>query len=203
KTLNGKKVAVIDDASEYGKGLADIVNQQLQDGGAQVVATDSIDPNADDYSSTVNKVKAAAPDTVFYGGYYAQAGKLAKQLKDAGVTAQFVSGDGSLDPGFIESAGDAPAEGVGLTCPCAPPPDDFATAYKDKFDTDPGTYSPEAYDSANIILQAIKAGKYDRESINSYVSDIDYTGITKNFKFDDKGEVEAITIYAYKVQDGK
>jgi branched-chain amino acid transport system substrate-binding protein len=168
-----------------------------------VVATDSIDPTADDYSSTVNKVKAAAPEVVFYGGYYAQAGKLAKQLKDAGVDAQFVSGDGTLDPGFIESAGDAAAEGVVITCPCAPSPDDFASAYQDAFDTAPGTYSPEAYDSANIILQAIKAGNYDRASINDYISGIDYTGITKNFKFSDKGEVEAITIYAYKVQDGE
>ncbi len=123
--LGATKVAVIDDASEYGKGLADIVNTTLADGGAEVVATDSIDPTADDYSSTVNKVQAAAPEVVFYGGYYAEAGKLAKQLKDAGVDAQFVSGDGSLDPGFIESAGDAAAEGVVLTCPCAPSPDDF------------------------------------------------------------------------------
>jgi branched-chain amino acid transport system substrate-binding protein len=201
--LGATKVAVIDDASEYGKGLADIVNTTLADGGAEVVATDSIDPTADDYSSTVNKVQAAAPEVVFYGGYYAEAGKLAKQLKDAGVDAQFVSGDGSLDPGFIESAGDAAAEGVVLTCPCAPSPDDFASAYEEAFDTAPGTYSPEAYDSANIILEAIKAGNYDRESINSYVSDIDYTGITKNFKFDTNGEVEAITIYAYTVQDGE
>jgi branched-chain amino acid transport system substrate-binding protein len=201
--LGATKVAVIDDASEYGKGLADIVNTTLADGGAEVVATDSIDPTADDYSSTVNKVQAAAPEVVFYGGYYAEAGKLAKQLKDAGVDAQFVSGDGSLDPGFIESAGDAAAEGVVLTCPCAPSPDDFASAYQDAFDTAPGTYSPEAYDSANIILEAIKAGNYDRESINGYITDIDYTGITKNFVFDSQGEVEAITIYAYKVQDGE
>ncbi len=201
--LKSTKVAVIDDASEYGKGLADIVAQTLTEGQADVVATDSIDPTADDYSSTVNKIKAAAPEVVFYGGYYAEAGKLAKQLKDAGVDAQFVSGDGSLDPGFIESAGDAAAEGVVITCPCAPSPDDFSSAYQDAFDTDPGTYSPEAYDSANIILQAIKAGNYDRESINTYISNIDYTGITKNFKFDDNGEVEAITIYAYKVQDGE
>jgi len=201
--LNGKKVAVIDDASEYGKGLADIVRQEIKSGGGSVSTSESIDPKADDYSATVNKIAADKPDTVFYGGYYREAGLLVKQLRDAGVDAQFVSGDGSLDPGFVKNAGASAADGAVITCPCAPSPSDFTTSYKDKFDKDPGTYSPEAYDSANIILQAIKAGKYTREDINTYVSAIDYKGITKEFKFDETGEVEAITIYAYPVADGK
>jgi branched-chain amino acid transport system substrate-binding protein len=202
-TVGAKKVAVIDDASEYGKGLADIVRQNIEDASGTVSTSESIDPDADDYSATVNKIASDEPEAVFFGGYYEEAGLLVKQLRDAGVTAPFLSGDGSLDPGFIESAGDAAAEGVVITCPCAPSPADFTSTYKDAFDTDPGTYSPEAFDSANIILQAIKAGNYDRESINPYVSDIDYKGITKQFKFDENGEVEAVTIYAYPIADGK
>lgn len=201
--LSGKKIAVIDDASEYGKGLADIVRSEIKDGGGTVSTSESIDPKADDYSATVNKIAADKPDTVFYGGYYREAGLLVKQLRDAGVDAQFVSGDGSLDPGFVKNAGASAADGAVITCPCAPSPADFQTSYKDAFDKDPGTYSPEAYDSANIILQAVKAGKTSREDINTYVSDIDYKGITKDFKFDKTGEVEAITIYAYPVADGK
>jgi branched-chain amino acid transport system substrate-binding protein len=201
--LKGKKVAVIDDASEYGKGLADIVRTSIKDGGATVSTSESIDPKADDYSATVNKIAADKPDTVFYGGYYREAGLLVKQLRDAGVDAQFVSGDGSLDPGFVKNAGASAADGTVLTCPCAPSPADFTSAYKAAFDQDPGTYSPEAYDSANIILQGIKSGKYSREDLNTYISDVDYKGITKEFKFDKTGEVEAITIYAYPVADGK
>src|SRR5262249_53938045 len=102
--LKAQKVFVIDDASEYGKGLADTVKSTL---GSLVTGTDTIDTNATDYSATVTKVKAAAPDAVFYGGYYSQAGPLAKQLKDGGVTATFVSGDGTLDAKFVQLAGDA------------------------------------------------------------------------------------------------
>ncbi len=82
-TLKAEKVFVLDDASEYGKGLADQVNEAL---GAKVVGTDTIDPAATDFSATVTKVKDAAPDAVFFGGYYAAAGLLSKQLRDAGVT---------------------------------------------------------------------------------------------------------------------
>ena len=84
-----------------------------------------------------------------------------------GVTATFVSGDGVLDPGFIEAGGTA-AEGAIITCPCAPADEieggaDFAAAYKAKFGVDPGTYTAEAYDSANFFLAGIAAGDQDRE----------------------------------------
>ena len=202
KELGAKNVAVIDDASEYGKGLADIVRTTLKTEGATVAASDSVDPKAQDFSSTVNKVKAAKPDAVFYGGYYAEAGRLAKQLRDAGVTATFVSGDGTLDKGFVEAAGQAAAEGAIITCPCAPSPADYKSAYKAAWKEDPGTYSPEAFDAANMFLAAIKAGNTDRASINTWISSNPYDGITKTMKFDDKGEVAAGDIYVYKVAGG-
>ncbi len=102
----GKKVGVIDDASEYGKGLADNVRTGL---GALKVADDVVAQGTDP-STAVNKMKAAGVDTVFYGGYYADAAKLVKAMRDAGVTAQFVGGDGVLDQKFIDNAG-ASAEG--------------------------------------------------------------------------------------------
>src|SRR5215471_19736156 len=71
--LKGKKVAVIDDASDYGKGLADIVRSTVKDNGGSVSTSESIDPKAQDYSATVNKIAADKPDTVFFGGYYQQA----------------------------------------------------------------------------------------------------------------------------------
>lgn len=197
--LKAQKVFVIDDASEYGKGLADTVKSTL---GSLVTGTDTIDTKATDYSATVTKVKAAAPDAVFFGGYYAQAGPLAKQLKDGGVTATFVSGDGSLDAKFVSLAGDA-GNGAVITCPCAPSPDAFATAYKAKFNTDPGTYAPEAYDSAYAFLSAIAAGKVTRADINTYLKTIDIPGLTKQIKFDAQGETAAKNTYVYKVGGGK
>src|SRR5205823_1543675 len=87
-------------------------------GESKAVHRDKIDPKASDYSSTVNKVKAAGAQAVFYGGYYAEAGKLLKQLRDAGVQAKFVSDDGSSDPGLIKAAGQQQADGAMTSCPC-------------------------------------------------------------------------------------
>jgi branched-chain amino acid transport system substrate-binding protein len=81
---------------------------------------DTIDPKAVDYSAAVNIVKARQPAAVFYGGYYPEAGRLVKQLRDAGVKATFLSGDAGRDPGIAEGAGRA-AEGVQATCACADP----------------------------------------------------------------------------------
>lgn len=200
-TLKAAKVGVIDDASEYGKGLADIVASTL---GSAVTARDTIDPKAADYSAAVQKMKDANPDAIFYGGYYAEAGKLAKQIRAAGIKATLVYGDGVLDKGYIE-AGGPDAEGSIITCTCAPTDSnkDFLDAYKAKFNADPATYGPEAYDAANAFLAAIAAGKQDRKSINDFLKTYDAPGVTKQIKWDDKGEVAGSAVYAYKVDGGK
>ncbi len=116
ETLGATKVGVIDDASEYGKGLADSVRAGLGD---LDVADAQIDPKAADYSAAIEAMKSAGVDTVFYGGYYAEAAKLVQQMRDAGLEATFVSGDGALDKAFVENAGPA-AEGAYLTATGAP-----------------------------------------------------------------------------------
>jgi branched-chain amino acid transport system substrate-binding protein len=197
------KVAVIDDASQYGKGLADIVGATL---GSRVVTRTSLDPKAQDFSSTVSQIKSGGASVVFYGGYYAEAGRLAKQLKDNGVSAHFMSDDGTLDPGFVTAAGSA-AEGAVVTCACAPidttvPGRAFKAAYLAHFKVKDGTYSPEAYDAANFFLAAIKAGNTDRASINKYVSSKSWKGITKTLKFGKTGEIAGGAIFAYVYKAG-
>ncbi|MEI7546836.1 MAG: branched-chain amino acid ABC transporter substrate-binding protein, partial [Actinomycetota bacterium] len=165
-TLKPTKVAVIDDASAYGKGLGDIVKTTL---GAKATVTDSIDPKAQDYSAAVTKVKGGNVDVVFFGGYYEAAGRLAKQLRDAGVKATLVFGDGVKDAGFMTSAGPTAAEGAVITCTCAdatalPAGADFVKAYTAKYGEAPGTYGAEAFDAANLLLAGIAAGKQDRAS---------------------------------------
>jgi len=201
KTLAAAKVGIIDDASEYGKGLADIVKTTLGDA---VVASDSIDPKAADFSAAVSKMKEAAPDAIFYGGYYAEAGKLAKQLRDAGVTATLVFGDGVKDNGFIEAAGPA-ADGSIITCTCADGASnaEFAAAYTAKFPGEtPQTYGAEAYDAAKAFLAAIAAGKTDRAGVLEFLGTYDAAGVTKQIKWDATGEVAGNAVYAYKVEAG-
>jgi branched-chain amino acid transport system substrate-binding protein len=205
--LNLKKVAVIDDNSEYGKGIADIVATNLPKNGATVAVRDHIDPKATDYSATVNAINAGAVNAVFYGGYYQNAGPLVKQLRDAGNKATFVSDDGTNDPGFVAAAGAAAANGSYVTCPCVPTPSTpagqaFATAYQAANNTAPGTYSAQGYDAANFILAAIKAGNTSGKAINSYLTSHSYSGVTGNIKFDSQGQVTPPAIEAYQVQNG-
>jgi branched-chain amino acid transport system substrate-binding protein len=205
--VKAKSVAVIDDASEYGKGIADIVRTKVKAAGATVVS-DSIDPKGTDFSSTVSKVKSSGATAVFFGGYYQAAGVLAKQLKDGGVSAQFVSDDGAEDKGFVTAAG-AAAEGAIATAPAAPIEAvtggaAFATAYKAAFNTDVGLYSVEAYDAANAFLDAIKAGNTTRAAINTYLgTTLNFKGLSKTLKFDATGELAGqVTVYAYQVKSG-
>jgi branched-chain amino acid transport system substrate-binding protein len=209
KTLSAKNVAVIDDQSEYGKGLADAVRGQLGKNGTKVAVNDSINPEESSYSSTINKVKPANVDAIFFGGYYAAAGKLVKQLRDSGVQGAFVSGDGSLDAEFVTGGGPA-AEGALLSCTCSsavgstdPAVQKFATDYKAKFNADPATYSAEGFDAANAILQAIDAGKTSPEDINTYLDTIDFKGVSKQIKFTDTGELEGDLLFITEVKSGK
>ena len=145
-------------------------------------------------------MKAANPDVVFYGGYYEQAGRLKKQLADAGVKATFISGDGSLDVGFVKAAG-AAADGALLSCPCYFASDvspgkigEFAKKYTAvNKGAVPGTYSTEAYDAANILMTGIKAGNTDRQKLLSYVDGLKHVdvAISKDVTFAPNGNIEA------------
>ena len=199
--LKVDKAFVIDDSSEYGKGLADIVRKDL---GAMVVGSDAIQQKQTDFSGTVTKVTASKAPAVFFGGYYAEAALLVKQLRAAGYTGTFVAADGVKDDGFIKAAG-AAAEGAIVTCPCLPPDQapEFATAFKKAYNSDPATYSAEAYDAANVFLAAIAAGKSASADMTAFIGSYDQKGVTKQVKFDAKGEPANVSVWAYKVTGGK
>src|SRR4029079_2143210 len=116
-TLKATKTFVIDDASEYGKGLADIVRQDL---GSQVVGNDTIQQKQTDFGASVTKVTASGADALFFGGYSAEAAPLIKQLRDAGWKGKYVVADGVKDQAYIDNA-QAAAEDTIITCPCVPP----------------------------------------------------------------------------------
>ncbi|MBA3233738.1 MAG: branched-chain amino acid ABC transporter substrate-binding protein, partial [Propionibacteriales bacterium] len=121
-----------------------------------------------------------------------------------GWEGNFVSGDGSNDPGFVEAAGEAAAEGSILTCPCGAASDEFIADYKATNEgAEPGTYSAEGYDAAGVLLDGIADGNDTREDLLDYVNNYDETGLTKQIKFDETGEVSEVIIYAFKVEGGK
>ncbi|MCU1462613.1 MAG: Extracellular ligand-binding receptor [Acidimicrobiales bacterium] len=211
--LAAKNIFYINDNSDYGKGLADGTQKILEAAGTKTSGTDAVDPKSQDFSAAVNKVKAAnpKPDVVFYGGYYAEAGRLAKQLTDGGVKSIFMSGDGSLDQGLIDAAGANGAEGAQITCACklARSTDSgalgaFATAFKAKFSKEPGTYSTEGFDAANMLIAGIKAGNTTRSKLRDYVNGIGtYKGAGKDIAFETNGNVKSGAVFVYAVKSAK
>jgi branched-chain amino acid transport system substrate-binding protein len=210
-TLKAKTIVVVDDNSEYGKGLGDDTTKEIQAKGSSVAKRLSIDPKSQDFSAAVNDSKAANPDVIMYAGYYQEAGRLKKQLADGGVNATFISGDGSLDPGFITAAGTA-GEGALLSCPCNLAVEsspgalgDFYKSYKaDNANAEPGTYSPEAFDVANIFLKGIDAGNTDRAKMLNFVNNLgSYVGVSKTIEFETNGNIKTPSLFVFEVKAGK
>ncbi|MEJ7726158.1 MAG: branched-chain amino acid ABC transporter substrate-binding protein [Actinomycetes bacterium] len=196
-------VFVVDDASEYGLGLADIVREDLGD---LVLGSDSVQQGQTDFSATVTAVRSSGATAVFFGGYYTEAGLFTSQLADAGVEVTFVAADGVKDPGYIEAAGAEAAEGAVITCPCVPEDQAGGTFFDDyeaEFGAPPGTYSAEAFDAANVFLQGIAQGTATREDMLTWVDEYDAEGVTKQIKFGEDGEIEEIVVWAYEVQGGE
>ena len=196
-------VFVVDDASEYGLGLADIVREDLGD---LVLGSDSVQQGQTDFSATVTAVRSSGATAVFFGGYYTEAGLFTSQLAGAGVEVTFVAADGVKDPGYIEASGAEASEGAVITCPCVPEDQAGGTFFDDyeaEFGAPPGTYSGEAFDAANVFLQGIAQGTATREDMLTWVNEYDAEGVTKQIKFGEDGEIEEIVVWAYEVQGGE
>ncbi len=207
--LKAKKVFSLDDNTDYGTGLSKYLEAELKAKGVSVTH-DGIDPTKD-YTSETTKIIGTNPDAVYYSGYYAQFGPLAKALKGAGYKGALLSGDGSNDDQFIKDAGGpANANGAYLTCACGdanidPKAVAFVSAYKALNGANPGTYSGEAYDATNALIEVLK-GLGDKPTASAVVDaykKVDYTGLTKQIKFTSAGEVAGSAVYLYQVKDGK
>jgi len=205
-----KKVYVVDDSSTYGQGVAQVVAAELKTKGV-AVDTQSIADTVTDLSTLATTINGSGDTAMYYGGYYAQAGLLAKALNAVGYKGYEISGNGAKDPGFIQSAGATAAEGYYFACGCldattAPAAAAFNKAYQAKFGTPPSTYSPEAFDATNAMISAIsaaqKAGGATRASVETAVNALDYKGITTEVKFQSNGEVAQATINLYQVKSG-
>jgi branched-chain amino acid transport system substrate-binding protein len=202
-TLEAKAVFVLDDASEYGAGLAGIVKENLGD---TVVGEDTIQQGDTDFSTVATRVRSSKADALFFGGYYAEGALIISQLRDAGWKGTFVVADGVKDPGFLDGAKDA-AEGTVITCPCIPAEDpavaEFAKSYEAEFGAAPGTYTAEAYDAANVFLDGLDDGNDDRASMLEFINGYSEDGITKAVSFEENGEVSDVHVYAYTVKNGE
>ena len=148
---------------------------------------------------------------MYYAGYDAQAGLLAKALQAVSYKGFEISGNGGKSSIFTSTAGSA-GNGYYFACGCldattAPAAAAFTKAYQAKYNTPPSTYSPEAYDATNALITAIaaaaKSGTPTRQSVESAVNSLNYQGITTTVKFQKSGEVAQATVNLYEQKNGK
>lgn len=197
-TLGQKKVCVVDDSTDYGLGLAQAVRETLGPI-ADSACNISVKKGDKDFSAAVTQVKGASPDSVFYGGYYSEAAPFVQQLKDGGVTATFVSADGTKDPEFVKQAGESSKDSI-LSCPCGPATGTFADEYTKKFNQAPGTYSTEGYDLGTILVKGIDSGAITRPALLNYVRTYNGQGVARKYQWTPAGELTTTLIWIYKVQ---
>jgi branched-chain amino acid transport system substrate-binding protein len=208
-----KKVMVVSDKSAYGDGVAGAVSKELKAKGVSVIDQAADATTTKDYGPIAQTVKQSGVPAMFYAGYDAQGAQFAKALKAAGYTGLRMSGNGVKSSVFLDGA-KAAAEGYYLSCGCqdatvAPSAKAFTAAYTAMFKTPPSTYSPEAYDATNIVIQAIKtakaAGQVTRQAVNDAVNKTDYTGITAQIKFAANGDLPPGegTVNLFQVKNGK
>lgn len=183
--LKAKSVAIIYDGTEaYTKGVARNVRTELKKDGVDVVFDESIKPGASDYSDVVTDAGKSRADVVYLVTYFPEGGLIAKEMYDQKVGAKCLADYGAYDTGFIEAAGEAAAK----ACPVVgvPAPADFKesadhlAAFKAKFDTEPGTWSPYTYDSVKLLVDSAKAaGGFSQDKLSGKLSDVkDWTGWT-------------------------
>ncbi|MCX7793679.1 MAG: branched-chain amino acid ABC transporter substrate-binding protein [Thermodesulfovibrionales bacterium] len=191
RKLGLKKIAIIHDRTTYGQGLADEVKKVLE-GYAQIVYYGGITKGEQDFKPVLTAIKEKKPDIIYFGGIYPEAGLIIKQAREIGIKAIFMSGDGTIDPKFIEIAGPA-AEGTYLTFgqdpEKLPTAKEFLKKYRERFG-EPGPYSIYAYDATNVLLTAIReAGTTDGKMISQKLHELEFKGALGDIKFDEKGDV--------------
>jgi len=207
-TLKAKKIAVLHDKGDYGKGYAEFAKMFIEQGGkAEVVLFEGITPGAVDYSAVVQKIRRSEADVVMFGGYHPEASKLVSQMRQKRVEALFVSDDGVKDDTFIKVAGPE-SEGV-----YASGPRDVSSlalyqqaieAHKAMFGSEPGAFFDSAYAAALAFVNAIeKAGSTDFDAIAKVLRTEMVDTPVGSIKFDARGDAEGVGFSMYQVQNGK
>jgi branched-chain amino acid transport system substrate-binding protein len=207
-TLKLKKIAVIHDKGDYGKGLAEFAKKFIKDSGkAEVVLYEGITPGAVDYSAVISKIKRSGAEGIIFGGYHPEASKLISQMRKKNMNTIFISDDGVKDDTFIKVAGEY-AEGVYATGPTdtsSNPMTIKATkAHKAKFKKDPGAFFLNAYAATLAMLNAIeKAGSTDYDKIVKALRENNVDTPLGSIRFDKRGDAIGVGFSIYQVKNGK
>ncbi|MET3602767.1 branched-chain amino acid transport system substrate-binding protein [Sphaerotilus sulfidivorans] len=207
--LKGKSIAVIDDRTAYGQGVADEFEKGVKAAGGKTVAREFTNDKATDFTAILTNLKAKKPDIVFFGGMDAVAGPMIRQMKQLGIKAKFMGGDGicsgelpKLSGGAMDDSQVVCAEAGGVEGEQKKGMDEFKARFKTKFNADVQIYAPYVYDSVNVLVAAMeKAGSSDPvKYLPVLAKTTGYKGVTGTITFDEKGDIKngALTMFTYK-----
>lgn len=206
--LKGKSFAVIDDRSAYGQGVAEEFAKSAAAAGGKVVSRQYTTDKATDFQAILTSLKAAKPDVVFFGGMDAAGGPMLRQMKQLGINAHFMGGDGICTTALSRLAGDAIGDGKvvcaeagGVAGEQKMSMDAFRAKFKTRFNADVQLYAPYVYDAMMVMVEAMKkADSSDPAKYGPELFKIKYSGVTGPIEFDKNGDIKngALTLYTYK-----
>jgi branched-chain amino acid transport system substrate-binding protein len=207
-TLKAKNIAIIDDRTTYGQGVAQEFAKGAKGPGVRIVAKEFTTATATDYTAILTKIRGAKPDLIFFGGMDSVAGPMLKQMKTLGITAKFMGGDGICTEALGRLAGDAVgeqkvvcAEAGGVKGAQEQVMTDFRTRFKQKTGADVQLYAPYVYDAVMVMAAAMQNAKSaDPAKYLPELKKIKYEGVTGTIQFDPFGDIQngALTLFTYK-----
>jgi branched-chain amino acid transport system substrate-binding protein len=210
--VKGKSIAVIDDRTAYGQGVADEFEKGVKGAGGTTVAREFTNDKATDFTAILTSIKAKKPDVVFFGGMDAVAGPMLRQMKQLGINAKLMGGDGicsgelpKLAAGTMADDQVICAEAGGIDekdAAAVKAMADFKAKFKAKFNADVQIYSPYVYDALNLMVASmVKAGSAEPAKYLPVLAKTEgYKGVTGTISFDNKGDIKngALTMHSYK-----
>ncbi len=208
KDIKAKSIAIIDDRTAYGQGVADEFMKSAKAAGGKVVGREYTNDKATDFNAILTKLKGAKPDLIFYGGMDAVGGPMMRQMKQLGIDARFMGGDGIGTTEMAKLACDALGDGKvvcaeagGVTADKAAVMEAFRKKFKEKTGLEVQLYAPYVYDAVNVMVAAMqKANSTDPKKYLPELAKIQYDGVTGRISFDKHGDVKdgTLTLYTFK-----
>jgi len=208
KELNAKSIAIVDDRTAYGQGVADEFRKAAVAAGGKVVGREFTTDKATDFNAILTKLKGANPDLVFFGGMDAVAGPMLRQLKQLGMNVKYMGGDGICSPKLAELAGGSMSDGQVICAEAGgitPDKEADMKAWRDKFrskyNADVQIYAPYVYDATMTLVAAMqKADSADPKKYLPVLAKITHEGVTGKISFDNKGDIKGgnLTLFTYK-----
>lgn len=211
-TLKAKNIAVIDDRTAYGQGVAaEFMKSAKMSPGVNIVAKEFTTDKATDFNAILTKIKAKNPEVIFFGGMDAVAGPMLRQMKQLGINAKFMGGDGICTEGLstLSAGGMADgqvvcAEAGGVVESERKAMEDFRANYKKKYNLEVQVYAPYVYDAVMTMVDAmVQAGSAEPAKYLPVLAKIRHKGVTGLIEFDSFGDVKNGTLTLYTYKDGK